>query len=253
MQTSNVALILAAGNGSRLKNVSGSLPKPLVRVDGRPLLEHIILGSQIAGIERFVIVLGYGGHEIRSWLRGRRFPGAQIEFVENLEYSKPNGISALKARAIIDEPFLLLMADHLFDPQTAADLLAQPLESDATILAVDYKLRSIFDMDDATKVACRGRHIIDIGKNLVRYDAVDTGMFLCSPALFSALEQSMVDGSCSLSDGMRILAAKRKFYAFDIGDAVWQDVDTPEALTYASDVLLERSRVNRVVTEAAHV
>jgi choline kinase len=253
MQATNVALILAAGNGSRLKEVSGSIPKPLVRVDGRPLLEHVILGLQVAGVDRFVVVIGHGGAAIQSWLMNRQFPGAQIELIENLEYFKPNGVSALKARHAINQPFLLLMADHLFDPQTATDLLHEPIQSGTTILAVDYKLHSIFDMDDATKVSCHGKYISHIGKDLIRYNAVDTGMFLCTPALFSALEQSMVNGSCSLSDGMRLLAAYRRLHAFDIGDAFWQDVDTPDALEYANALLQHRYATTRVVTEAVHV
>jgi 1L-myo-inositol 1-phosphate cytidylyltransferase len=92
-------------------------------------------------------------------------------------------------------------------------------------------------MDDATKVRTISDYIIDIGKQLTRYDAVDTGMFLCTPGIFSALDQATEDGNCSLSDGMRILAASRKLRAFDIGDRVWQDVDTPEMLMHGSNVL----------------
>ena len=92
---------------------------------------------------------------------------------------------------------------------------------------MDRKLDAIFDMDYATKVRCIADYVIDIGKQLARFDAVDTGMFLCTPAVFSALEQASVNGNCSLSDGMRILAENRKLRAFDIGDAIWQDVDTP--------------------------
>ena len=88
-------------------------------------------------------------------------------------------------------------------------------------------------MDDATKVRREGPYIIDIGKQLSRYDAVDTGMFLCTPGVFSALERTTVNGDCSLSDGMRLMAQNGKLRAFDIGDAPWQDVDTPEALAHA--------------------
>jgi 1L-myo-inositol 1-phosphate cytidylyltransferase len=249
----NVALILAAGNGSRLKNVSGALPKPLVPFNGRPLLEHVLLGARDAGIERFVVVVGYCGDAIRSWVANRHFHGIEIEFAENPEYNKSNGVSVLRGGEFIYQNFLLLMSDHVFEPDTAAALLRQPVEEDGAILAVDRKLQSIFDMDDATKVRCVGDCIVDIGKELTRYDAVDTGMFLCTPAIFSALEQSMVNGNCSLSDGMRSLAAKRKLHAFDIGDAIWQDVDTPEALVFGSSTFGEPYQPSQVLIEGACV
>jgi 1L-myo-inositol 1-phosphate cytidylyltransferase len=251
--TTNVALILAAGNGSRLKNVSGALPKPLVPFNGRPLLEHVLLGARDAGIERFVIVVGYRADAIRSWVANRRFRGIEIQFAENPEYNKSNGMSVLRGGEFIYQNFLLLMSDHVFEPETAAALLRQPVEEDGAILGVDRKLQSIFDMDDATKVRCVGDRIVDIGKELTRYDAVDTGMFLCTPAIFSALEQSMVNGNCSLSDGMRVLAAKRKLHAFDIGEAIWQDVDTPEALTFGTRTFGEPYEPSQVLIEGARV
>ncbi len=254
MSAAKLALILAAGNGSRLRGVSGTLPKPLVDVNGVPLLEHVVLGARDAGVETFVIVVGCRGEAIRSWVEARHMRGVEIEFVENPQYHKANGISVLQARNAIAEPFLLLMADHIFEPETAAALLDQRIEPDVAILAVDRKLDCIFDMDDATKVCCAGDHITQIGKELTRFDAVDTGMFLCSPAVFSALEQATVDGNCSLSDGMRLLAAKRKLRAFDIGGALWQDVDTPEALLYGSGVFCHRlTAAQPVLAEVAHV
>ena len=239
MPCTNVAVILAAGNGSRIRDVAGSLPKPLVPFNGKPLLEHVLMAGRDAGIERFVITIGYQGHAIHSWVESRGFDGLQIDFAENPDYHKANGISLLKARHLLAEPFLLLMSDHIFESKVAAALLSQHLRRDEVILAVDRKLDSIFDMEDATKVRSIADYIIDIGKELAGYDSVDTGMFLCSPAIFSALEQAKMDGNCSLSDGMRILAADRKLRAFDIGDAVWQDVDTPEMLTYGSSVLFQ--------------
>ena len=251
--STNVALILAAGNGSRLRNVSGTLPKPLVPFNGKPLLEHVLLGARDAGIERFVIVVGYRGDLIRSWVAARKFRGMQVDFIENSEYNKNNGISVLKAGEAIYQNFLLLMSDHIFETETASALLRQRVEDDGTILAVDRKLQNIFDMDDATKVRCIGDYIVDIGKQITRYDAVDTGMFLCTPAVFTALEQASVNGNCSLSDGMRLLAAKRKFRAFDIGHALWQDVDTPKALTFGTNIFGDGYEPNQVLSEGARV
>jgi choline kinase len=125
------------------------------------------------------------------------------------------------------------MGDHIFQPETAAALLRQPLREDEVILAVDYDVDRIFDLDDATKVACDGGHITAIGKTIENYEAIDTGMFLCSPIVFSCLRSALKNGNCSLSDAMRVLIRNRKLRSFDIGDGLWQDVDTPQAFSHA--------------------
>src|SRR6185369_2130462 len=181
MSSTKKAVILAAGNGRRLASVSGELPKPLVEFNGRPILEHVLTAASRGGIQEFVVVLGCRGEAIRSTFEyDHRF---NITWVQNPDYHKDNGVSLLKARPAVSEPFLLLMADHVFEPETAAALLHQPLRRGEVILAVDEKLDTIFDMDDATKVCRMGDYIIDIGKQIRCYDAIDTGMFLCSPEL----------------------------------------------------------------------
>jgi choline kinase len=236
MTTVNECLILAAGNGSRIASVAAGVPKPLVPLRGIPLLEHVMTSCQEAGITRFVIVIGYRADQIRRWFVERSFDNISVTLVENLEYHKANGVSALAAKDELRNPFLLLMSDHIFEPKTAKALMEQPLVEGEVILAVDHNLDGVFDLDDATKVKCETDHIVDIGKDLARYDALDTGMFLCSPALFLRLEAAKKDGDCSLSDGMRQLAREQKLKAFDIGDAHWQDVDSPEALAHAESV-----------------
>lgn len=228
-------LILAAGNGTRIRSLSGGLPKPLVDFCGKPILEHVIDRARRAGIERFVIVVGYRSDLIRGWFEGRSL-GASVTFVENPDYHKSNGVSALKARNEIDENFLLLMADHIFEPETAKVLLKQRLAPGEVILAVDPNIDRIFDLDDATKVRRFGNRITEIGKEIPRYDALDTGMFLCTPALFDRLDAASKDGNCSLSDGMQQLAREGRLRAMEIGEGQWQDLDTPEALAYAEGV-----------------
>jgi choline kinase len=236
MATVNECLILAAGRGSRIASVSGGVPKPLVPLRGIPLLEHVMTSCQEAGITRFVIVVGYRADQIRRWFADRPLDGISVTLIENSEYHKANGVSALAAKDELHNPFLLLMSDHIFEPKTVQALVRQRLGHDEVILAVDHSVDGVFDLDDATKVECAADHIVAIGKDLARYNALDTGMFLCSPALFHRLESAKSDGNCSLSDGMRQLAQEQKLRAFDIGDAHWQDVDSPEALAYAEDI-----------------
>jgi choline kinase len=236
MSNTKLALILAAGNGSRLVACSGELPKPLVPLHGKPLLEHVMSGAREAGIEKFVVVVGYRGSAIREWYENRSRGGVDVAWIDNPDYrNKSNGVSVLCAKDLIHEPFLLLMADHIFEPATAAALLQQPLGENEVILGVDRKIESVFDLDDATKVRLEGDRIIEIGKDLRHYDALDTGMFLCQPVLFKWLESAMIDGNCSLSDGLRVMGQSRTFKSFDIGAAYWQDVDTPAALDHVQD------------------
>jgi len=206
-----------------------------VAFQGRPILEHILRRAEGAGIEEFVIVLGYRGELIRNWFEIRWRGRARFTWVENPDYHKSNGVSALKARTALRDNFLLLMADHLFESDTARLMVRQHLAPGEVILGVDSNIDRIFDIDDATKVRRSGDRIVDIGKDIKAYDAIDTGMFLCTPALFNDLERSSKDGDCSLSDGMRRLARERRLRALEIGDAPWHDLDTPEALAHADE------------------
>jgi choline kinase len=253
MSSTKTALILAAGNGKRLAARSGESPKPLVQLHGKPLLEHVMSGAHEAGIERFVIVVGYRGSMIRTWWQSSPVSNLPVTWVENPEYLKDNGMSVLRAKPEIHEPFLLMMADHMFEPETARVLMQQQLGQDEVMLAVDKNIDGVFDIDDATKVRMRGDRITDIGKNLRIFNALDTGMFLCTPALFHALEGAMFNWNCSLSDGLRLMAREGKFKGFDIGGAHWQDCDTPEALDYAKDLFAGDPLPTSMLSQALHV
>src|SRR5208283_533967 len=233
--------------------LSGSAPKPLVPLLGAPLLEHIVLSSNAAGIEKFVIVVGYRADAIRRWFDDHPFNNSSITFVDNVDYQKANGVSALAAKELLRNPFLLLMADHIFEPKTARALLQQPLDEGEVILGVDYHIDRIFDLDDATKVKLEGNDIVDIRKDLLHYDALDTGMFLCSPALFERLEAVKKDGNCSLSDGMRQLGCERKLKGFDVGNGHWQDVDTPEAFAYTESIFERDFSQSPILQRLVHV
>jgi choline kinase len=104
-------------------------------------------------------------------------------------------------------------------------------------VAVDRKINAIFDLGDAMKVKTNGDRVVAIGKDLQDYDAIDTGLFVCPPEVFTYLEQAKRDGDCSLADGVRAMAADGKVRAIDIGDAWWQDIDTPEMLAQAEKVV----------------
>jgi 1L-myo-inositol 1-phosphate cytidylyltransferase len=239
----DLALILAAGRGIRF---SGRIPEPhkaLVAVAGQPLLVHTCRILQDLGIRQVIVVAGYQGDALRAAFDGRGDLRVKPEFVDNPQWEKANGLSVLAAADRLHSNYLLLMADHLFDPSIVVSLSRTPLGPGEVVLAVDRQLDRIYDMEDATKVRLSGGRITAIGKNLEEFSAVDTGLFACSEALVPALRrQLLADGDCSLSDGMRRLAQAGKLRYLDIGSAWWQDIDTPEALSRAQRLWTEHAR-----------
>ncbi len=224
----DTAVILAAGNGTRLRGVSGGLPKPLVPLAGVPIIVRVMRAAQDAGIRRFVIVTGHQADRLRTAIAGHPALSAEITWVHNPDYaSRSNGTSALAARAAVDAPFALLMGDHIFDVGTLRRLLRTPINPGECILAVDRKISQVFDLEDATKVAELDGRLEAIGKELAAYNAIDTGMFLCTPALFDALRAVQDESDGKLSDAILWLARRGSMRTFDIGKALWQDVDTP--------------------------
>jgi choline kinase len=237
-------LIIAAGQGTRLRSVAPS--KPLAEVGGRPLLEHVVRAAAAGGASGFVVVTGYRGEAVESFLVGLASRlGLPIECVRNADWARPNGISVLAAADRLGGPFALLMSDHLFDPAILSGLMATGLGGAELVLAVDRRLDDPrIDLDDATKVETgESGDIRRISKALERYDAIDTGIFLATPALFGALRASLAaGGSGSLSEGVQALAGEGKARVHDIGPRWWLDVDDEAAFAQAERALAEPRR-----------
>ncbi len=237
------AVILAAGNGTRLAGAGTSAPpsKPLTELAGIPLVVRTLMALESSGFQRAVVVTGYRAEEVEAALASDpRVRGIELVFARNERWRAKNGISVLAARPFVEgDEFYLTMSDHVFERRILDILDFAPLPERGALLAVDRKLHTIYDMDDATKVLTgKGSSIQAIGKELRRFDAVDTGLFRCSTALFDALDRAArAKGDCSLSDGVGALAAAGRMKVVDIEDCWWQDVDTPGAMAHAMRLL----------------
>lgn len=232
-------VILMAGTGSRLRASGEVLPKPLVPILGRPLISYIADALENAGLQRLHAIVGANTDSLVESLRPFIPATMQLNPIRNPDWQKQNGLSVLCAKGHVTEPFLLMMGDHLFDPAILSLVLKQS-ERSCLNLAIDKKLETIFDMDDAMKVHTRGERVLTLGKHLELYDSIDTGIFLCPNELFDYLQRakSRSGGSdCSLADGVRLMASDGKVRAIDIGPAWWQDVDTPAMLAHAEENL----------------
>jgi len=231
-------LIVAAGMGSRLQSLGPS--KPLINLNGQPLIGRIMENAVIGGVGGFTVVTGFMGDMVADFVRDQaRFLGVPFTIIENPDYEKPNGLSVLAAKEALNGAFLLAMCDHLMDPAIVETMINAPMKKDEVLLGVDYDLENPYvDLDDVTRVRLDDGYIRDIGKGIDAYNAYDTGIFKATPALFDAMQTAgQQDGDFSISGGMMRMAAQNKARGIDVEDRVWIDVDDPAAFAKAAEFL----------------
>jgi choline kinase len=235
------ALVLAAGNGDRFHNGTrqSKLLQPLL---GAPLIIRTLETARDAGITSLQVVLGYQADTLRAVIEQGAPDNVSIHFSTNPDWHLENGVSVLAARnALQNRRFALLMGDHVFEAPVLTRLLNTAAGADESLLAVDLRRPDPAIAAEATKVRMSGRTITAIGKDLSPYDALDTGLFVCSPLLFEALETARRAGDTTLSGGIRQLAGRGLMHGVDIGDATWYDIDTMADLETAESLLVEHA------------
>jgi len=216
------------------------------------LIERVLLTAKQAGIGEFFIVVGHLGDRIKSQLGDGSRYGVEINYIENKEWQKGNGVSVLNAREFMDENFILLMSDHIFDVRILSELINYDGRS-AVVLAVDRREPLTGD----TKVLEKNGKIVDIGKHIENQNGIDTGIFLCSPKIFSYVEEAVQEGNTELADGIAEAARNEDAEIFDITliesyaskmrkeiKPWWIDVDTEEDLRRAKEIVIENASKN---------
>jgi choline kinase len=233
------ALVLAAGNGDRFQNGTRQ-SKLLQPILGQPLILRTLEMARDAGIRNAHVVIGYQADAVRRAIETDAPRGLRIAFSYNPDWHLENGVSALAARARLEgRRFAVLMGDHVFEAAVLAKLLHIDAPGGESLLGIDSRPAPAQVVAEATKVRLAGSRIVAIGKNLTEFDALDTGVFVCTSALFEALDRSRAAGDTTLSGGIRQLAARGLMRGVDIGDASWCDIDTLADLEAAESLLAE--------------
>ncbi len=231
------AVILAAGEGGRLEDLTAALPKPLVPLDGRAIIDYTLEALVDAGISEALVVTGYREAQLRAAL-GEGRPGLTLSFASNDRYHCPASLSLRAARTYVgDSPFVLVMADHVLSCDIVRALCAaHTRRPGASFVAADCSERDPGYAAEATKIELSNGAVIAIGKKLAKWDALDAGAFLLAPAAWDAVDA--VPESCELSIIFAELARRGTLFAADISGAFWYDIDTGDDLAAAAAMLL---------------
>lgn len=232
------AVILAAGRGSRLDPGYNdtTFAKPLVKVAGQTLLGRSVDACRQAGAEKIYVVTGFRAKLIDAEVD--RLTRGDVETVYNPAWELANGVSLLACHNVVDTDFALLMADHVFDPSIMNDLMDLSPPAGSVTLAVDRKIDSVAELHEANKVQVKEGRIVAIGKELSDYECIDIGLFVCTTAMFEALAAIKAErGDCSITEGVRAVAARGAFLPFDIGPRWWLNINTAVTLARAEEIL----------------
>lgn len=237
------AVILAAGDGGRLGEHTLAIPKPLIMAGGRPLIDYTLEALSEAGVDEVVVVVGYRAEQLKAGIAASRDRGLAIRYVANGRFHGGASLSLRAARkACGDEPFLLLMADHMLSATILRRLLSERSARRVCLVATDASVWPDAYNDEATRVvfAPGTKRVTAIGKGLSPWDALDTGAFLLEPAVWEAVDRAPED--CELSVIFQDLARRGELAGVDVSGASWYDVDTADDLEAAQRVVAGGAR-----------
>ena len=126
-------IILAAGMGTRLKPLTDVIPKCLVPVNGKPMLDYQLECLAAAGLEECVLVVGYRASQIANRF-GNHHLGMGMSYVQNELFQQTNNLYSLwLARNHLDDDILLLESDVLFEDDLVQQLIQHPAKSVAVV------------------------------------------------------------------------------------------------------------------------
>jgi len=245
------AIILSAGQGKRLLPLTTNLPKCLLRVGGRTVLEWQLRMLADAGILHAVVVVGFGAAEVERRLPAMTPPGMQVRPLFNELYDRAdNLVSCAVASPEMGEDFLLLNGDTLAETSVVTRLLTSP----ATPVAMAIARKDAYDADDM-KVARAGGRVTRVGKDLEPADshgeAIGFSLYRGrGPALFTeALDEILREPEGSRRwylSAVSLLAGRGHVHAVGIDGARFAEID------YLQDLARARALVSALGAPAPH-
>jgi NDP-sugar pyrophosphorylase family protein len=230
-ETVTKAVILAAGRGKRMRELTNDIPKPMVRVHGKPVLEYIIEGLRQTGMAKLLLIVGYRKEVVIDYFgKGSDF-GVQIDYIEQVTQDGTGRAVELARKFCDHNPFILSYGDILVDPSCYVPL-THP--RDAEILVTVRRMDDITQggavyLNDAFEVVDLREKQLAGEVNTPWYNA---GIYTFKSSIFpyiARLERSP-RGEYELTDAIRMAAKEgRKVKAIET-KGKWADVRDPEVL-----------------------
>lgn len=224
------AIIMAAGEGTRMRPLTLTTPKPLVRVNGKPLMEHVFHSLPDA-IDDIIVVVGYLGQQIIDYF-GSSFQGRKITYVWQTKREGTYRAVELCKPFLKDDPFLVLNADDLFDAQSVSRLVAM---GPGTILVSHHdnpQKFGVFEVDSRDFVTGFEEKPAQPKSNLV-----NCGPMVLTKQIFDFPPKPHANGEYYLPESVAMMISKIPLRVTNA--TIWIPVGCPEDIPRAEKMLRE--------------
>ena len=228
----NKAVLLAAGRGTRMRELTVDLPKPMIEVRGKPVLQYIVEGLRDAGVRKFLIIVGYRAETVSNFFGdGSRYK-IDIQYATQVVQDGTGRVVDLARNFAGDSSFVLSYGDILVDPANYKPLLDLPDDVEAIIRVTRGE-----DVSKGGAVFLNERmELVDLREKVEPSEAsspwYNAGLYAFRPSIFefTAKLQPSPRGEYELTDAVRDLAhSGKKVKALEIAGE-WADVRDPEIL-----------------------
>ncbi len=241
------AVILAAGKGSRLNPITSTVPKPMIPIGGKPLLEHALLNLRDIGVQEILIIVGYKEEIIKNYFgNGLSKFKVKIQYTTQLEHLGTAHAVGFAKDFVGDDDFFLMYGDLLTDPQVFKDILEiyqkSSCEGLISLFEVnnpqEYGIISLSNEGYVEKISEKPSIDLNLG------NLANAGIFIFNPLIFEAIEltELSVRNEYEFTDSMQILInqLKGKIKGYIIKDLFWSDIGLPWHLLDANEFILKR-------------
>lgn len=252
------AVILAAGEGVRLQPVTSTRPKHLIKVGGRPILEHCLNALKSSGIDEALIVVHYMADQIRQHFgNGEKF-GLKIEYVEQKAIvGTGNAVSA--AEPYVKDAFLLVYGDLLFTAEAVKKVITlhqkeKPIATMAVVPVERPENYGIVDLENETQI----KRIIEKPKREETLsNLANAGIYVFSTEIFGKIRETSasIRGELEITDAISLLLNEKTILASKLSLDDWMDIGRPWDLLEANRWVLARMKhkVGGLIEEGAHL
>jgi dTDP-glucose pyrophosphorylase len=226
------SVLLAAGRGTRMRELTNELPKPMIEVRGKPILQHIIEGLRNAGVTEFLIIVGYRAHVVRQTFGDGAPFGVALRYATQVVQDGTGKVVDLGRDFVGSDPFVLSYGDILVDHENYPRLTTLDDETEAIVTVKRNE-----DVSQGGAVFVNERfELVDLREKPKPGEPTspwyNAGIYAFRPSIFdfiARLERSP-RGEFELTDAIRALAhSGKKVQALELRGA-WADVRDPEIL-----------------------